>query len=166
MRRAAASFAKADYASDLRNLPIGVFDSGIGGLTVLEALLTTDAFNNVTHAPGPDGRPDFDQERFIYLGDQANMPYGNYPSSSREDFLRELVLKDAIFLLGQRYHVRGADGTLTLRRDKPPVKAIVITVDGVRITRPSTRKIQPTPKPMARMSAQAPITPRIPASGR
>jgi len=110
----------------LADLPIGVFDSGIGGLTVLEALLTTDAFNNVTHAPGADGRPDFDQERFIYLGDQANMPYGNYPSSGREDFLRELVLKDAIFLLGQRYHVRGPDGALTLRRDKPPVKAIVI----------------------------------------
>lgn len=107
-------------------LPIGVFDSGIGGLTVLEALLTTDAFNNATLEPGADGRPDFANERFIYLGDQANMPYGNYPSSGREDFLRELVVKDAAFLLGRRYHTRGPDGTFVLRQDKPLVKAIVI----------------------------------------
>ena len=110
----------------LADLPIGVFDSGIGGLTVLEALLTTDAFHNDTHAPGPDGRPDFEREQFLYLGDQANMPYGNYPSSGREDFLRELVLKDTLFLLGQRYHLRVPDGKLSLRTDKPPVKAIVI----------------------------------------
>lgn len=58
-------------------LPIGVFDSGIGGLTVLEAILRLDAFNNDTLQPGADGRPDFAGERFIYFGDQANMPYGN-----------------------------------------------------------------------------------------
>lgn len=46
-----------DFASDPR--PIGVFDSGIGGLTVLRALI--DAM------PG---------ERFIYLGDTARVPYG------------------------------------------------------------------------------------------
>ena len=31
--------------------------------------------------PGPDGRPDFENERFVYLGDQANMPYGNYAAA-------------------------------------------------------------------------------------
>ena len=39
--------------------PIGVFDSGVGGLTVLKAL--------VTQLPG---------ERFVYLGDTARLPYG------------------------------------------------------------------------------------------
>src|SRR6266481_2845027 len=39
--------------------PIGVFDSGIGGLTVLKALTAT--------LPGED---------FIYLGDTARLPYG------------------------------------------------------------------------------------------
>ena len=39
------------------SLPIGVFDSGTGGLTVLEAMLTLDAFNNETGKPGPDGKP-------------------------------------------------------------------------------------------------------------
>ena len=39
--------------------PIGVFDSGVGGLTVLKTLITA--------MPG---------ERFIYLGDTARVPYG------------------------------------------------------------------------------------------
>lgn len=113
-----------DFAAlkgDRSALPIGVFDSGIGGLTVLEAILKLDAFNNATLQPGADGIPDFAGEKFIYLGDQANMPYGNYPSKGREDYLRELIVKDAVFLLGKRYH--GVEGLLF---DKPPVKAIVI----------------------------------------
>jgi glutamate racemase len=113
-----------DFAAlkgDRSGLPIGVFDSGIGGLTVLEAILKLDAFHNETLQPGADGVPDFAGEKFLYLGDQANMPYGNYPSKGKEDFLRELIVKDAVFLLGKRYH--GAEGP---RFDKPPVKAIVI----------------------------------------
>lgn len=104
-------------------LPIGVFDSGIGGLTVMEAILTLDAFHNDTLQPGADGKPDFAGERFVYFGDQANMPYGNYPAKGREDFLRELIVKDAVFLLGTRW--RPAP-TVVPRFDKPPVKAIVI----------------------------------------
>ncbi len=41
------------------SLPIGVFDSGVGGLTVLRALRAT-----------------LPQENFIYLGDTARLPYG------------------------------------------------------------------------------------------
>lgn len=112
------------YQGELRDLPIGVFDSGIGGLTVLAALLDADSFDNITHAPGPDGVPDFDNERFIYLGDQANMPYGNYPSVGKTDFLRELIIKDAVFLLGNRYWPTAT--AQKPRNDKPSVKAIVI----------------------------------------
>lgn len=114
-------FDKADYEGDTSHLPIGVFDSGIGGLTVLEAILKLDAFHNESLQPGADGRPDFENERFLYLGDQANMPYGNYSAAGRTDFLRELILRDAGFLLGRRYHEGGV-----LKTDKPPVKAIVI----------------------------------------
>jgi glutamate racemase len=119
--RAAVSFERAAYEGHLRDLPIGVFDSGIGGLTVLEAILALDAFDNASLQPGADGVPDFAQERFVYLGDQANMPYGNYPAAGRTDYLRELILKDAVFLLGRRWH----DGR-SFRFDKPPVKAVVI----------------------------------------
>jgi glutamate racemase len=41
------------------NAPIGVFDSGIGGLTVLAALMKA-----------------LPHERFVYLGDTARLPYG------------------------------------------------------------------------------------------
>ncbi len=40
--------------------PIGVFDSGVGGLTVLKALKTR-----------------FPYESFVYLGDTARLPYGS-----------------------------------------------------------------------------------------
>jgi glutamate racemase len=46
--------------SDFDSRPIGVFDSGIGGLTVLRELLTA-----------------FPHEKFIYLGDTARLPYGS-----------------------------------------------------------------------------------------
>jgi glutamate racemase len=50
---------RATVSTSATDRPIGVFDSGIGGLTVLKAL--TDAL------PGED---------FIYLGDTARLPYG------------------------------------------------------------------------------------------
>lgn len=109
---------------ELHDLPIGVFDSGIGGMTVLEALLTLDAHHNSTHQPGADGVPDLQGERFVYLADQANMPYGNYPAAGKEDLLRELILKDALLLLGNRYWPDARASSPVF--DKPPVKAIVI----------------------------------------
>lgn len=47
-------------SSNINNLPIGVFDSGVGGLSVLQC--ATKLLPN---------------ENFIYLGDFANAPYGN-----------------------------------------------------------------------------------------
>ncbi len=123
--RAAFTFDATAWrdAEAVRRLPIGVFDSGIGGLTVLEAILQLDAFNNRTLQPGADGVPDFADERFIYFGDQANMPYGNYGAAGRTDTLRELILKDTIFLLGRRAWPSAGSAP---HFDKPPVKAIVI----------------------------------------
>lgn len=119
---AAFSFDKMAWSTEeaIRRMPIGVFDSGIGGMTVMEAILKLDAFHNDTLELGADGVPDFKDERFIYLGDQANMPYGNYSAAGRTDYLRELIVKDAVFLLGRRAW------TTEPRFDKPPVKAIVI----------------------------------------
>ena len=85
--------------------PIGVFDSGIGGLSVLEPLLTIDAFDNASGEMRPDGRPDFEDEDFVYFGDQANMPYGRYAAEGKADFLRELVKDDARFVLGSDRHL-------------------------------------------------------------
>jgi len=119
----AYSFDAEALKKDTRDLPIGVFDSGIGGLTVLEAILTLDTFHNDTLQPGCDGLPDFADESFQYFGDQANMPYGNYSSAGRTDYLRELIVKDSIFLLGKRWF---DPQTKSFRHDKPAVKALVI----------------------------------------
>ena len=104
--------------------PIGVFDSGLGGLTVLERLLDVDQIDNATGLYGPDGVPDLARERFVYLGDQANMPYGDYAADGKSDDLRELILKDAKFLLATNYY-RTAEERVP-SGCKPRAKIIVI----------------------------------------
>lgn len=58
--------------------PIGVFDSGIGGLTVLRELLKA-----------------FPDENFIYLGDTARLPYG----SKSADTVRKYSEQNMNFLI-------------------------------------------------------------------
>jgi glutamate racemase len=106
------------------NSPVGVFDSGTGGLTVLEAMLTLDAFNNETGKPGADGKLDFQSEFYQYLADQANMPYGNYASENKTDLLKEHILKNMNFFLQNKYALQ--KGTDFVLKSKPAVKVIVI----------------------------------------
>ena len=113
-----------EYPDQMRNLPIGVFDSGTGGLTVLEKLLSLDRFDNITGNVGRDSILDFAGEHFIYLADQANMPYGNYNAEGNSEYLQELVIKDALFLLGDRYFANGVEEEPSGR--KPRAKIIVV----------------------------------------
>lgn len=114
----------ADYQTKDASLPIGVFDSGTGGLTVLDALVRFDEFNNANGAAGGDGVADFARERFIYLADQANMPYGNYHSADNSELLVEHILKDVQFLLGNKYY--SSQEAEAFKTDKNKIKAIVI----------------------------------------
>ena len=111
-------------ATSNTNLPIGVFDSGTGGLTVLEAILKLDAFNNETGKPGADGKPDFTKEQFEYLADQANMPYGNYAAAGKTDLLKEHILKNLQFLLSDKYD--NPTNTTWNTADKAKVKMVVV----------------------------------------
>jgi len=108
------------------SLPIGMFDSGTGGLTVLNALACFDSYNNRDQnlVSGSDGVMDFNTEEFIYFGDQANMPYGNYNDANKSGFLKELILRDALFLLGNKYY--RSPGDKIFRTGKESVKLIVI----------------------------------------
>ncbi len=112
------------YPTQDNTLPIGVFDSGTGGLTVLKSILDHDQYRNATHAHGSDGTRDFLSESFIYFGDLANMPYGNYAAEDNIDLLIEHVVKDAQFLMGNKYYADDED--ITANEDKQAVKAIVI----------------------------------------
>ena len=121
------NFYHIDFSKYPRNdkkLPIGVFDSGTGGLTVLKAIVNYDQNKNATFQKGSDGIIDFDKESFIYLGDQANMPYGNYSKENKVDLLREHIIKDAHFLMGNKYY--GDANDVSVNTDKQPVKAIVV----------------------------------------
>jgi glutamate racemase len=103
---------------------IGVFDSGTGGLAVLEAILSHDGFNNGDGMPIPDGVADFEQERFVFLADQANMPYGQYFSEGKEDLLIEHIFKNLHFLLSGKHYL--AEDPSLVTNGNGPVKAIVI----------------------------------------
>ena len=54
--------------------PIGVFDSGIGGLTVVKAL-----------------RELLPSEKIVYLGDTARVPYGSKSPSTVERYSLEIA---------------------------------------------------------------------------
>src|SRR4051794_2871110 len=57
-----------------RARPIGVFDSGVGGLTVLHELLVS-----------------LPHEDFVYLGDTARFPYGERSPAELERFCVEIA---------------------------------------------------------------------------
>ncbi len=58
---------------DMRSLPIGVFDSGLGGLTVVRELART-----------------LPEERIVYLGDTARCPYGPRDKAEVRQFVLEI----------------------------------------------------------------------------
>jgi glutamate racemase len=58
----------------VRDLPVGVFDSGVGGLTVLAAL-----------------RARLPAEDYLYLGDTARLPYGTKTAGTVERYALQAV---------------------------------------------------------------------------
>ncbi|MEN8124962.1 MAG: Asp/Glu/hydantoin racemase [Bacteroidota bacterium] len=113
-----------NYPKNDKSLPIGVFDSGTGGLTVLKAIVNYDQNDNTNFKTGSDGVVDFDKESFIYLGDQANMPYGNYSKEDKVDLLKEHIIKDSQFLMSNKYYSNANDSFVKI--DKKPIKILVI----------------------------------------
>jgi len=69
---------------------IGVFDSGLGGLTVLNALVRR-----------------FPDLPFIYLGDHAHVPYGDRSSAEIIDFTRQSV--ETLFSAGCKLVLLGCN---------------------------------------------------------
>jgi glutamate racemase len=63
-----------EFTQKSTSQPIGVFDSGVGGLTVLKHLIHS--------MPG---------EEFVYLGDTARVPYGNKSPDTIRHYTRQCV---------------------------------------------------------------------------
>jgi glutamate racemase len=98
-------------------LPIGVFDSGLGGLTVLRAL-----------------REKLPRENFLYLGDVARLPYGSKSQSVVREYARQCIR----FLLGQKVKAvviacnTASAMALDSLRDEIPVPLFGVVKPGVR----------------------------------
>lgn len=60
--------------NDLMNAPIGIFDSGVGGLTVLKAIARQ-----------------LPEEALLYVGDTARLPYGTRSQAEIIQFVREIL---------------------------------------------------------------------------
>lgn len=107
-----------------RNLPIGVFDSGVGGLTVVRAL-----------------RRVLPNEDIIYLGDTARVPYG---TKSPETVIR-YSCEDMQFLLkqGVKAVIVGCSTVsacaLTTLEDNFDVPVFGVILPGVRAALAQTR---------------------------
>ena len=71
------SYSYTSLCNDLPvtpNAPIGIFDSGVGGLTVLQQLNRQLA-----------------NESIIYFGDTARLPYGTRTHAEILQFMREIL---------------------------------------------------------------------------
>lgn len=108
----------SQYPSNKSHLPVGVFDSGTGGLAVLNDIVEYRCYDY------NDGERVFENESFVYLADMANMPYGSYAMEGNTELLQEHILKNVQFLIDRKYYQRSAD--TVYMSDKSPVKAIVI----------------------------------------
>ena len=63
-----------NHTQKLNNLPIGIFDSGVGGLTVVKAVMER-----------------LPQENIIYFGDTARVPYGIKSTKTIQLFTGQVV---------------------------------------------------------------------------
>ena len=101
---------------DTSALPIGVFDSGVGGLTVLKAL-----------------RAALPQEDFIYLGDTARLPYGTKSPASISRYACQATAKlqeQGIKLLVVACNTASAVALEALREQMHPLPVIGVIEPG------------------------------------
>ncbi len=99
-----------------RNLPIGVFDSGVGGLTVLKAI-----------------RSELPAENLVYLGDTARLPYGTKSPASIERYAiqaSEKLAEQGVKMLVVACNTASAVALDALRADLDPLPVIGVVEPG------------------------------------
>jgi glutamate racemase len=97
-------------------LPIGVFDSGVGGLTVLKAI-----------------REALPNENLIYLGDTARLPYGTKSPASIERYATQAAAKlqeKGIKLLVVACNTASAVALVALRAQMAPLPVVGVVEPG------------------------------------
>lgn len=110
------AIVNSQLVGSLPDAPIGVFDSGVGGLTVLRALQAA-----------------LPRERFVYLGDTARLPYG---TKSPETIVRyslqaaEYLLQQGIKCLVIACNTASAAALDVLRREHPQLPIVGVVEPG------------------------------------
>lgn len=105
--------------------PIGVFDSGMGGLTVLRAL--------VAKLPN---------ERFVYLGDTARLPYGTKSAETVQAYALQatrLLLDQGVKMLVIACNTASAVSLYLLQEAWAPIPVIGVIEPGARAGVAATR---------------------------
>jgi len=109
---------------DLKTSPIGIFDSGVGGLTVVKSLL--------------ERLPD---ESFVYYGDTAHVPYGNKSREELFKYAHEIIsfllshnVKTIVVACGTHSSV-----TLTEIEKDCPIPILGVVKPGARVAARVTR---------------------------
>jgi glutamate racemase len=98
--------------------PIGVFDSGMGGLTVLRALAAK-----------------LPQERFVYLGDTARLPYGTKSAETVQAYAMQatrLLLGEGVKMVVIACNTASAVALYVLQESWDPVPVIGVIEPGAR----------------------------------
>ena len=102
--------------SETRQLPIGVFDSGVGGLTVLKAI-----------------RELLPREHLVYLGDTARLPYGTKSPVSIERYACQATAslqRQGVKLLVVACNTASAVALDSLSKQMHPVPVIGVVEPG------------------------------------
>ncbi len=97
--------------------PIGIFDSGVGGLTVLKRLLTV-----------------LPEEKYVYLGDTARVPYGTKSAQTVTRYAEEgirFLLQEKVQLVVVACNTASAN-SLPFLQDQFSVPIIGVVEPGVR----------------------------------
>ena len=105
-------------ASDTKGLPIGVFDSGVGGLTVLKAI-----------------REALPRENLVYLGDTARLPYGTKSPTSISRYACQattLLQQKNIKMLVVACNTASAVALEALRKQMHPLPVIGVVEPGAQ----------------------------------
>lgn len=129
-------------ASDANRLPIGVFDSGVGGLTVLAAL-----------------QKELPQENLTYLGDTARLPYGTKSPGSIARYAGQAaraLQERGIKMLVVACNTASAVALEVLERQLAPLPVIGVVEPGAAAAvaaRPSGRHLVLATEATVRLSA-------------
>ena len=125
-----------------RELPIGIFDSGVGGLTVLKAI----------HEALPG-------EHLVYLGDTARLPYGTKSPTSIERYATQAAVKlqkEGIKLLVVACNTASAVALEALRAHLAPLPVVGVVDPGAAAAvtaRPGGRHLVLATEATVRLSA-------------